>query len=314
MKALKMVTAAALAAVFILSLFACGKSEMMRPKLKKDGVEEFVSALGSGEAKNCYNVTPEDADGFSVFKFADTGKAYAYSDGRITPLYDKEGGVGYISGVGCGAGRLVYTYSYEEDGYKCSAAFFDKSGAGVSVLVTTADLALYPIRQTSDIEGIPDDYGVYFAFVEQYKNKADIGAAIGARAGTVQIGADGAVFSPDPATGLKTVGKIVYENIKKVIVMNVDTGYGSVTYTEKSDIDRITAFLKAVKTDKEKREAPGDAAKAFIISLFYEDGSAGVVYIVGEYVKFGSDGYYKITSGGDVNELLDQLPSSEVKQ
>ncbi|MBQ3869468.1 MAG: hypothetical protein II777_02885, partial [Clostridia bacterium] len=148
----------------------------------------------------------------------------------------------------------------------------------------------------------------------QYGNKADIGIAIGARAGTVVIGTDGAVFTPDPVTGPKTVGKIVYENIKKVIVMNVDTGYGSVTCTEKSDIDRISAFLKAVKTDKEKREAPGDAAKAFIISLFYEDGSAGVVYIVGEYVKFGSDGYYKITSGGDVNELLDQLPSSDVKQ
>ncbi len=314
MKVLKMITAAALAAVFILSVCSCKKNEMMRPKLTKDGVSDFLSALGSGDPKNCYNVTPEDADGFSVFKFADTGKAYAYSDGRITPLFDKEGGVGYISGVGAGTGKLIYTYSYEEDGYKYSAAFFDVKSESASVLLTTAGLALCAIRQTSDIEGVPDDYGVYFAFVEQYENKADIGIAIGARAGTVAIGADGAVFTPDPVAGPKTVGKIVYENIKKVIVMNVDTGYGSVTCTEKSDIDRIAAFLKAVKTDKEKREAPGDAAKAFIISLFYEDGSAGVVYIVGEYVKFGSDGYYKITSGGDVNELLDQLPSSDVKQ
>ncbi len=53
MKALKMVTAAALAAVFILSVCSCRKNEMMRPKLTKDGVSDFLSALGSGDPKNC---------------------------------------------------------------------------------------------------------------------------------------------------------------------------------------------------------------------------------------------------------------------
>ena len=313
MKVLKMITAAALAAVFILSLCACGKSEMMRPKLKKDGVDAFVSALGSGEAKNCCNVTPDDAEGFSVFKFADTGKAYAYADGRITPLSDKEGGVGYISGVGCGEGRLIYTYSYEEDGNNYSAAFFDKNEEAPVILLTSR-IPLCALKQTTDIIGMPDDYGIYFALVEQYKNKADIGIAIGSRAGTVEVGAHGAVFTPDPATSPETVGKIVYENVKKVIVMSVDAGYESLTYTEKSDIDRVAAFLQAIKTGGDKRETPGDAGtETFVISLFYEDGKAGIVYIVGEYVKFGSDGYYKIISGGDVSEILNQS-SSETKK
>ena len=97
--------------------------------------------------------------------------------------------------------------------------------------------------------------------------------------------------------------------------MSVDAGYESITYTEKSDIDRVAAFLQAIKTGGDKRETPGDAGtETFVISLFYEDGKAGIVYIVGEYVKFGSDGYYKIISGGDVNVLLNQQSSSEANE
>ena len=204
MKFLK-ITAAALAAALIFILFACKKSEseLMRQKLSRDGVPEFIAALGQGSEDGCYNVTPDGAEGFSVFKFADTGKTYAYAEGKITKLSDKDGGLGYISGTVCGKGKMIYTYSYSDNGKKAFSALYDADKAEFTTVLTVADTELYVIKQSSDIQSLPDSYVIYTAIVEKGKNKADTGAALGIALGTVELTENGAEFIPASASNSK---------------------------------------------------------------------------------------------------------------
>ena len=307
MKFLK-ITAAALAAALIFILFACKKSEseLMRQKLSREGVSGFVAALGQGSADDCYNVTPDGADGFSVFKFADTGKSYAYSDGKITDLSDKTGGLGYISGTPCGKGKMIYTYSYSDNGKKAFAALYDAGAAEPQTVLTVSDTELYVVKQSSDIRSLPDSYVIYTAIVEEGKNKADTGAALGMALGTVELTENGAEFIPVSASNNKPAQTVGYENVNKIVITSLSGATPGATYTDKERINNTVTFIKDIKTEGTELDNPGEyEGDSIVIGLFYEDGSVSLVYIFGgEYIKYAGGAWYKIVSGGDISRII----------
>lgn len=311
MKVLKMVTAAALAAVFILSLCACGNNGLMRPEYSTDKVADFVGALGYGDAENCKNATPDLIEDFSVFTFTDTGKAYAYSDGKVTPLCGKEGGYGFIGGIEAGKDRMIFTYSYEENGKKCAVMLYDKTKNKTDVILTVSDIDLYAVRQTSDIKNLSPDRGIYTAYVE--RDDKGIGIAVGTRMGTVEMTGDGAEFIPAAENGKKAGRTVSYEDINKVVVTSLSDSSQGATFTDSETVNKAVSFIKSVKTDENELDKPGDyEGDSIVIGLFYKDGGVSLVYIFGgEYIKYGGGNWYKITSGGDISEILPQPSSPE---
>lgn len=303
MKIIKITAAMLVAALIISVLCGCGekRSDYMNNNCGKDGVKELLQESpelkdqGFTE-KTCYNITPDDFGGVKLYKSSENAHTiikhpnYTYMD------LDRSDKPGVISAVLCdldGQGRyedVLFTYANgttKEYGIGVYNAIF---GYSSSVFKSYGEMYLYLVKQQAE-EGMPDVFSVLTVTVTEFKNNpADLGCIATGTAGVVTIADKTPVFSPDNQSSV-LISELKYDGISRIIMSTVDK---TENYTQKEDIDKITAFLQNIEVE-ETAEVPSAESVNYIFAIVYEDGSVSYAYYNdGGFYKLHGEGWKKI--------------------
>lgn len=296
MKNKKLTAALLIAAVLLMIFCSCGQSRegYMTNNCTKDGVEAFVrenpelSDKGFTK-KTCYNITPDNFGGITMYKSSQTAYTVVQYPGYSYTFIDMSDAPGLINAYLCdfdgnNVSDILYTYSNKTTKEYGIGLYNGVLGYSTSVFSTTGEMCLYLVKQKAE-EGMPDVFSVLAVTVEQFDNNpADLGCMAVAEVGVITE-RDGKPFlSADSGTTV-TVVPFTETGVSKVIVSSVpSSAENEKTATDAAEINRIVDFVKNMKTGEEKDPTTGTT---YIIAFIYTDDTVAYAY-------YNDSGYFKL--------------------
>ncbi|MBO4423847.1 MAG: hypothetical protein J5879_10425 [Clostridia bacterium] len=311
MRILKITAAMLLAAVVVSGLCSCGESrkDYMTGNCSKNGVSAFIaenptlSELGFTE-KTCYNITPDDFGGITLYKSSQSAYTVVVYPGYSYTFLDLSSAPGVINALTCdpdgnGVADILFTYADTEMNEYGIGLYDGVKGYSSSVFRGDGDLALYLVRQEAE-EGMPDVFSVFTVTVTAFGgNCADLGCKAVRSIGTVTSKDGKPVFNIDSGVQIDVVG-FRAEGIKKIIVTAVTaSSEDKKTYEDEADIKKIAEFVKGVQTSEEA-DPPAEGT-TYIIAAVYENNSVSYAYVHdGGYFKLHGQSWRKISGKLDL--------------
>ena len=296
MKNKKLTAALLIAAVLLMIFCSCGQSRegYMTNNCTKDGVEAFVNenpelSDKGFTKKKCYNITPDNFGGITMYKSSQTAYTVVQYPGYSYTFIDMSDAPGLINAYLCdfdgnNVSDILYTYSNKTTKEYGIGLYNGVLGYSTSVFSTTGEMCLYLVKQKAE-EGMPDVFSVLAVTVEQFDNNpADLGCMAVAEVGVITE-RDGKPFlSADSGTTV-TVVPFTETGVSKVIVSSVpSSAENEKTATDAAEIGRIVDFVKNMKTGEEKDPTTGTT---YIIAFIYTDDTVAYAY-------YNDSGYFKL--------------------
>jgi len=311
MKNKKLTAALLIAAVLLIIFCSCKQNRegYMTNNCSKDGVSALVAQYpelneyGFTE-KTCYNITPDNFGGITLYKSSKTAYTVAVYPGYSYTFIDMSNAPGLISAALCdfdgnGITDIIYTYSDRTANKYGIGVYSGVTGVPSPVLESDGALCPYIVKQKSADASLPDVYSALAVTVEEFDgNPADLGCVAVAEIGTVTARDGKPYFSFDSKESVQTV-TFSENGIRKVIIGSVPSSSDNEkTVADADEIKRISDFVKGIKTTDEAE--PDTSYVTYIIAFVYDENKVCYAYYnEGGYFKFHGEKWRK-TDGKEI--------------